>query len=239
MAPDEPTPLSHLVPEPPEDPGEGALAEMFAGVRRVTVDAPRTPRSRLQELPTRIRVPLAVLAAVLGGALVTGGMGIRDDLGTVALSLALSSVQVCVVVALAATMALRAASHAMSGVVPVVSWFLLGMPAAYAVAPFWQGDDLAVAASTHLACALGASLTAVVGAAALAVLDRSERPATWRVAAMAAGGGAVGLLAMNSHCSAVSWEHLLLGHAPGGLVAWVVGGTVAAVWRPRGDRSPA
>lgn len=207
-----------------------ARAELDAVLGRVEAaafDSPEGLRERLRSLPTWARASLAAAVALLAGAALLGALGLRADLsagsalgeGAVLAGLAL-------LVALATAVGLRGAYQRPLGRLGwVVASTVLFVPVALGFLPDAFGTARLgpmTASDPGLGClALGFAAAAIVGVAA-GLMQRGQRPAGWRLGAIAGAGGLVAFVATQLHCPSPDLLHRVIGHGSAGLVLFAL-----------------
>lgn len=202
------------------------LEGLWAGVRAETCAAPSTWRERLRELPTGVRIALAlgvasVIAAMM--VLITGARG--GEIGTPLTS---------VLLALCALVLLAVASFAVSlrGVhqPPLRRWtwvviaVALVLPFALALIP---PASLGVTVSS-LACLSIGLATGTLVSVPVFLMQRASVPVLARASAALAGGGAIAYAVLELHCPSRDMTHLLVSHALVGTLLVAVSAVV--VW---------
>ncbi|MFT4627447.1 MAG: hypothetical protein ACI8PZ_006131 [Myxococcota bacterium] len=194
---------------------------LLEGVLVGTVDQPPTPRQRLAELPSRVRVAGALVVMGLVGAGGTLGR-VRGDLdGTAALALMAGFLLLTALAVVCVDLALRSMHRPTSD----SRWraIVLGgllIPLTASVLPIWPGVDSRGESWLQAVAGCGAPglLASVVAAAGVLLLQRDASPVLWRVASAGAAGGIVGFIARVASCPAADLGHMVVAHGSFGLV---------------------
>lgn len=229
--------------DPDGSPPGGAAAPadldaMFAAVAAETVDRKRSVRDRLRELPTPMRIALAMLGALImtGAALVV--TRIRADITGQALlryGLAMAAIAALVGVAFAVSMRgphQRPVGRGVWAFIVVV----LAIPLVLSVIPgLWECERAPAVhpiGGVHVPCLLLGIMTGALTAGVAWLFQRTDVPVFWRAGAAVGGGGLTAFAMLQLHCPARDATHLIVTHAGVGLMlALVVAGLVA--WRRR------
>jgi hypothetical protein len=190
-----------------------------------------TWRERVSELPTPVRLGLALVASIVVGALFMGP--VRPDLP------ALRTVLGPLVVAVgwaggAMVLALRPmhrVGEAFERRAPLWAFGLIALALLE-----WPGIALTgrTAVIGALVCGAMGAVTAVLVGLVVLAFDRAPRPAAFRVWAAAGAGGAVGFVFREIHCLAGDAVHVLAAHLSLGVVAAAVLVPAARLWNREG-----
>jgi hypothetical protein len=180
-----------------------------------------------------MRVVLALGAALVVMAVMTLILGMRNDMGTVAIAPYLVAMGGLALIALASfSVSLRGAHQRPLG---GLAWGVVGLallvPIELALNPdFWSRAPVAADSIGTMCLALGI-VTGALASMPVFLMQRASVPVMARAAAALAGGGVVAFAMLQLHCPSHDVSHLVFGHAAVG--ALLVAGSVLIVWMRR------
>jgi hypothetical protein len=213
-------------------PPEVDLEALWGKVAEGTVEARPGLAGRLRELPTTLRVTLAVAAALVVATVTLLVSGHRTDLG--AETLARYGV---VMVGLFALTGVVFSVGLRGPEAPAVAWrtaaavaAALGVPVGLALWPDLWRDPVLPAEPPIFFCITPGLVTGLVTAAVVWAMQRDPSPRRGRLIAVMAGGGVAGFAMLQLHCPARDAAHMFFGHASVGFALLLLTG-VAAVAR--------
>lgn len=208
---------------------EAELAALWGRVRAETTAARPGWRVRLQELPTGMRVTIALASALLLAAVTMLVFGTRESLaapGMLRVTLVLSGL--ALVAAASFAVSLRGVhQRPLRG----WSWSVIGIAIAVPVGLALLPGGAPFAGSTELGClAIGLGTGALVSVPVF-LMQRATVPVLARACAALAGGGVVAYVVLELHCPSRDVTHLLVGHAAVGLVLVALSAAVVTARR--------
>ncbi len=206
-----------------DQPSPAELAALFDKVARDTVDREPTMRDRLRELPTRLRVVAAVGGALALCVGILAALGVRPV--PAGEGLATYIVTLCCLVAMVSIAVATSLRGVHQRPVGRVAWALTALalvaPLGLAIIPgIWAGAEAPPAGMSGpgLGCLLTGLATAFGVGLVIRLFQRSDRPADWRLTAMAGAGGLIAFTTVQLHCPSVDPLHLVVGHGTAGLI---------------------
>lgn len=206
----------------------GGLDKLLDQVAAQTIDKPLTVRDRVRELPTPVRVAVALGFGVFAVVAVLAMLGIRPGLESGGLAGYLTAAGCLVaMVGLATSLSLRGMhQRQLGGWAWAITVGALLTPPIIALWPgLWPtaGAPAADVTGFGLRCiGLGLAVAAGVGLV-MRFLQRVDRPGSWRVTSTAGAGGVVAFAAVQLNCPAADIGHLLVGHGLLGVILAVIG----------------
>ncbi len=209
------------------------LDVLFARVAADTVDAPTSWRHQLLELPTPLRVVLAVVVGTLIPGMTLLLLDLRGDLDASGTMVVWGVVLSCAVLALAATVVALRGLHQRPlgwlgrGLVVVAFAVPLVLTLVPDLLPGADSRTLKMPWSTG--CLWAGLVSALSSALALRLLDRQVTRA--RTLAAAGAGGLVGFGVLTLHCPMGDSWHLVTAHGLLGLIVAVLILGVGAIRR--------
>lgn len=184
-------------------------------------------RERLLAMPTRLRASVAAALALLLGGVVLGGLGLRPDLGDGSpLAEAGLLAGLALLVGVATAVGLRGVHQRPLGRRGwLVASAALLAPTVLGLVPDVFGPGPAGppgASNLGLGClCLGLAAAGAVGVAA-GLFQRADRPAGWRLGAIAGAGGLVAFVVTQLHCPSPDLLHRVVGHGSAGLLLFAL-----------------
>lgn len=201
------------------------MASLFEDVQKQTHASPSSIRSKLRELPTPTRTLLALGSSMVYVALHIFAQGLRSDLSGRNLAIFTTLFLGLVVLLL---LSIRVAHRAIHRPPPglgtrIFGGLMAGLPLILAAnASFMTGGSAADlgnrAWKVHIFCLSATGLAALLVTGLVLLFERNEPPSPWRLIAAAGGAGAIGFIAQTAHCPYVDPSHLLISHAPPGIL---------------------
>jgi len=206
-------------------------AEMTALWGRVRAEATAPPGwlERLRELPTGVRVTMALGFALVVVAIALLATGTRESLagpGMMRLTLGLSGLALLAAASFAVSlrgMHQRPLRGAGWGVIAMA----VAVPVSLALLPQAPHAD----GRSGLGCLLFGVATGALVSVPAFLMQRASVPVLARACAALAAGGAFGYALLELHCPSRDVTHLLVGHAAVGVVLVVLSAIVVSVRR--------
>jgi hypothetical protein len=195
---------------------------------RAEIDAPRTIQTRLAELPTIARIGVGLVAigffVLLADVLSGWRPDLREPATTRGVLLSVGAAGVAIVAALPA--ALRSAGRgALPGWARRGLLVLAAVPLALSALPgVWGGRNIPAEDMPifHVVCILTGALVATCAGSIVLILDRGSTAPGLRAAGTAGIAGLAAFVALQIHCAAGNWGHVVVTHGLHGLAAAVV-----------------
>jgi len=195
---------------------EADMAALWGRVKHETTAARSGWRQHLQELPTGVRVTLALATVLVLTAITVLVIGTRESLagaGIMRVTLALSSLGILAAACFAVS--LRGVhQRPLRGWAWAVVAIAVAVPVGLALLPMGAHAD----GSSGVGCLLIGIATGGIVSVPVFLMQRASVPVLARVCAALAGGGVVAFALLELHCPSRDVTHLLLGHAAVGLV---------------------
>lgn len=207
----------YTAPLPDED-----MESLFADIAAITVDETPSALGRLRQLSTPVRVLAGTgLGVALSGAVIAT-LGLRGDLSEAGGQRMLAALAGMSMLGVSAMMLSLRGLHKRT--LGSYTWLFVGttllVPVCLSLLPgFWPGHPSpAHVMPWESGCFwFGAAVASLTGAGVL-LLQRSSRPAIWRVLSAAAAGGCAGFITQQLFCPANDTWHILTTHGLLGLV---------------------
>ncbi len=204
----------------------GQMDALFAVIAAETVDAPSGPIEKLRELPSGMRVGLAIAFQVVVAAV---GIGLQTPRGDWLLVLGPLLV-IGVLGGIGSALSLKSSGTATTALARLSPWLLI-VPAVVALPNFWPGMTgmgFWEAMPIHLGCMARSAFIALLATLPFIVLERHGLLRRWSLLSAAGSAGAIAFVVQVATCPLTTFEHRVFAHGFAGVgVAAVL---VAFVW---------
>lgn len=202
------------------------MEAMFASIAADTLDAPSGPLDKLRELPSTLRVGIAIALQVVVAAVGIGLQTLRADWLLVLGPLAV----IGILGAIGSAQSLKSSGSATTPLARLSPWLLV-IPAVVALPNFWPGMTgmgFWEAMPIHLGCLARSSGIALAATLPFVMLERHGLLRRWSLLTAAGSAGSIAFVVQVITCPLTTFEHRVFAHGFAGAGVAVV--LVVFVW---------